>query len=159
MPLLLLEGLIIITPAEKIFISGSAKYNGKIITELPEQVLKFINAMTLTGKIFLIGDCYGVDYLVQNFLKSINYQNVIIYHSGNTCRNNLNNWPEKAIQVASNTHNRTFYTAKDIAMSHDANHGLAIWDGISKGTETNIKNMMNQQKSIAIFRLDLNKFI
>ena len=139
--------------SEKIFISGSAVYQNN----LPDMILKFLDVLIKNNKTFLIGDCYGVDTLVQEYLKSKNYKSVVIYHSGKTCRNNLNNWPQKSI--ISDKTGRDFYTEKDIAMIKNADAGLAIWNGHSKGTYNNIKNMQLAGKTMAIFRLDENKFI
>lgn len=78
----------------------------------------------------VVGDCSGVDKLIQEYLFNNNYQNVTIYHINNKPRNNVG---FKTIKVKGRS-----YSAKDIAMSEIADYGLAIWDGKSKGTKANI---------------------
>ena len=36
-------------------------------------------------------------------------------------------------------------------MAKDANWGFMIWDGVSKGTLTNIMNLLNSEKKVLLF--------
>ena len=107
----------------------------------------------------LVGDCKGVDSMVQSYLNSKNYSHVLVYCSGPTCRNLINpNWTVNHIQVQPGIKGRAFYEQKDIAMSNDADYGFAIWDGVSVGTRRNIDRMIASKKYVKIFRSDLNIF-
>ena len=86
----------------------------------------------------IIGDAPGVDNLVQQYLKSRNYQNVTVYYAmfnGNGKARNSNGF--SVIGVTGNYQNR------DEQMRAIANYkyGLAIWDGVSRGTKKSIDLM------------------
>jgi hypothetical protein len=44
-----------------------------------------------------------------------------------------------------------YYAAKDRAMAADASHGLMIWDGESRGTFTNVVNLVAQHKPVVLY--------
>ena len=45
---------------------------------------------------------------------------------------------------------REFYTLKDMKMADDADYGLMIWDGKSKGTLKNIEEMKKNNKKFFV---------
>ena len=110
----------------KVVISGS-----RSIKVLPKQAIESIDKIIEQGFEILIGDAPGIDSLVQQYLKSKNYQNVVVYHPFN-CRNNAGFKSEKVGKS---------YADRDSIMCSQADFGLAIWDGISKGTAANIKRV------------------
>ena len=119
----------------KVIISGSR--NLKVLNKEIIETLKKIMELNLD---IIIGDCYGIDTLIQRYLKSRNYQKVTVYHIGNHPRNNLG---FNTVKVQGKS-----YKDKDIAMCRIANYGLAIWDGKSRGTSANI----NRVKKTKIIR-------
>jgi adenine-specific DNA-methyltransferase len=108
-----------------VFISGS-----RHIKELPQSALDSLDKIIELGLRVIVGDCQGVDSLVQKYLKSKNYTKVTVYHIGNYPRFNLG---FKTVKVQG-----TRQVDKDIEMSNKAHYGLTIWDGKSKGTKNNI---------------------
>ncbi|WP_461256276.1 hypothetical protein [Treponema sp. R80B11-R83G3] len=125
-----------------IFISGSISIN-----KLPSLALEKINAIIDKNYRILIGDAKGVDLLVQEYLLKKKYNNVIVYFTGENIRNNVGNWEtNKIISGTENKKGRELYTIKDKAMANDADYGLMIWDGKSKGTLGNINEMKKQNK-------------
>ena len=124
-----------------IFISGSIS-----IGKLPSPAVKKIDSIISKNFTILIGDAKGVDLQVQKYLFSKNYNNVIVYFVGLKIRNNIGNWRTKEIFGDNNKRGRELYTLKDIAMAEDADYGLMIWDGLSQGTLSNIKEMKNRNK-------------
>lgn len=44
-------------------------------------------------------------------------------------------------------------------MAHDCNEAIAIWDGISKGTQANINQCAKLHKNINIYRTDICQWI
>jgi len=125
-----------------IFISGSISIN-----KLPPLALEKINAIIAKNYTILIGDAKGVDLLVQEYLLKKKYNNVIVYFTGENIRNNVGNWESnKIIMGTDNKKGRELYTVKDKAMANDADYGLMIWDGKSKGTLGNINEMKKQNK-------------
>lgn len=133
----------------KIFISGSIR-----IKKLPQSAIIKINNIIDKNFQIIIGDAKGVDSLVQKYLSEENFQNVIVYYAGNKVRNNLGNWPTKNISNNSTKKGRDMYTLKDIQMANDADYGLMIWDGESKGTLANIKEMQAKNKRFFVFYKD-----
>ena len=71
----------------KVFISGSisTKSLSKFAISSIEQIIE-------GNRTILIGDAHGVDRAVQQYLSEQNYQDVIVYFSGETIRNNIGNW-------------------------------------------------------------------
>ncbi len=110
-----------------VMISGSRKIN-----KLTDEVIKSLDKIMELDFDIVIGDCYGIDTLVQQYLQSKNYQKVSVYHIGNV-RNNLG---FKTVKVQGNR-----YSDKDKKMCELADYGLAIWDGKSRGTQNNIKRV------------------
>jgi adenine-specific DNA-methyltransferase len=99
----------------------------------------------------IIGDAFGADKLVQQYLSEHHYLSVIVYYAGgDTIRNNVGNWQTKQIGNENNLTGRRLYQLKDIAMAQDADCGLMIWDGKSPGTKANIENMTKFGKPITI---------
>lgn len=108
-----------------VFISGS-----RSIKTLPFEVLESLEAIIAQGFTVLVGDCFGVDTLVQDYLAERHHSNVIVCHIGTRPRYNRG---FKTHQVPG-----TRQTDKDAYMGQKADYGLAIWDGVSAGTAKNI---------------------
>lgn len=135
-----------------VFISGSAGFKHPI-NMLPKAVETEIDKHIGNNDTILIGDCKGIDSLVQSYLKQKNYKNVIVYHTTAAPRNCTDNaWARKHIH--SNETNRNFFAAKDNAMCDETDAGIAVWDGQSKGTACNIARLKNQNKPVMIFHMD-----
>lgn len=144
---------------EKVFISGTAGFGAKAITALPNGVEIELDKIMKWHKHVLIGDCQGIDTLVQSYLLVHGYENVTVYCSGTRCRNILNpRWNIKRIAVPVDVTGRAFFAVKDKAMADDADYGLAIWDGKSVGTRNNIRNLKAQHKDVIVYRTDLCGF-
>jgi hypothetical protein len=91
------------------------------------------------NRTILIGDAYGIDKAVQQYLYEQKYQNVIVYFSGEKVRNNIGNWQTKQIPNPENLTGRSRYQLKDKAMADDCDCGLMFWDGKSKGVRYNME--------------------
>jgi hypothetical protein len=128
----------------KVFVSGS-----KNVNFIGEEAECIIRDYAEQGAEFLVGDCYGVDSVVQKFLAELGCT-VTVYHMGKRPRNLLGNF--KTVEVMSNATGYYWYQAKDIAMSDAADVGIAIWDGISRGTKANIQRMDSQGKKVIVIR-------
>jgi hypothetical protein len=69
------------------------------------------------------------------------------------CRNNIGNWPTHAEKMGPGVpHDRHYYGVKDLAMAKDASFGFMIWDGTSKGTLTNVINLLGAQKKVLLYQ-------
>lgn len=125
----------------KVFISGSIK-----IKEIPVCAIQKIDNIITRNLQVIIGDAKGIDSLVQKYLLMKSYHNVMVYYAGDKLRNNFGDWPTKQMQSNNNEKGRDLFTLKDIQMAEDADFGLMIWDGESKGTLSNIKEMKERNK-------------
>jgi hypothetical protein len=123
-----------------VFISGSIR-----IGKLPISAIEKIDNIIRKDFTVLVGDAKGVDLQVQKYLQEKKYNNVIVYFAGTEIRNNVGKWEVKGIN-GDDKKGRQLYTLKDIEMAKDADYGLMIWDGISRGTFNNIKEMRNMNK-------------
>lgn len=127
----------------KVFIGGS-----KSIGKLNKRTEKMLNALIRNNHHILIGDCYGADLAVQRFLRSQGYKNVTVYTACHLARHNEGCWKEVIIKTE-----KTGFAAhrkKDIAMAGNCDFGIMIWDGESKGTHANIKNLKRLGKRTVI---------
>lgn len=137
----------------KIFISGSIS-----ITKLPASVVKKIDSIITKRFLILIGDANGIDLTVQKYLYKKKYENVEVYYAGGSIRHNVGGWKTKGILAKNNEKGRDLYTLKDIEMAKDADYGLMVWDGESKGTLNNIQlmNKLNKKFFVALDGLIIN---
>ncbi len=123
---------------QKVFISGS-----RSIRTMPAEAVTSLTKIVAQGFYVLIGDCYGVDAMVQTWLASQNYPNVIVYHIGEKPRTNIGRWTTERVPGFRQP-------LKDEAMSTYATLGLAIWDGRSPGTKNNVDRMRAAGKFVRL---------
>ena len=141
----------------KIFISGSKIGNDK---KLPESVCVYLKEIIAKGSDILIGDCSGVDTIVQEYLVESKYEKVTVYASGShkTMRSNLGKWEEKWISPNGRTP-YVFRIEKDFHMAEDCDFGLAIWNGNSKGTFINMLCLCALQKPCRLYLLNDERWL
>ena len=130
----------------KVFISGSIS-----IKKLPQIAIDKLNRIIEQNLTVIVGDANGIDSLVQNYLADNSYSNVNIYHAGNYIRNNVANWPTISVPSIKLT-GRALYTPKDKEIAKDADFGMMIWDGQSKGTKANITEMTKLGKHFYVIQ-------
>ena len=133
----------------KIFISGS-----KSISMLPELAKTFIDQFIENGDEILVGDCYGIDAVVQKYLESKGFSNVTVYCSGVTPRNNFTSSAKihSCTEADKGLTGSAFHYMKDIQMAKDCDQALMIWDGKSKGTAENLKRIKEMGKPFVVIR-------
>jgi hypothetical protein len=129
----------------KIFISGSIS-----IKSLDFPINNLLDSIIANGQTVLVGDAFGVDKWVQQYLFERGHHFVIVYYVGDKIRNNIGNWQTKRISNDDNLTGKNMYQLKDMAMAQDADCGLMIWNGKSKGTKFNIENMTKLGKKIIV---------
>lgn len=110
-------------------ISGS-----RSIKVLPGEAMSRIDTICELGADIMVGDAPGVDKLVQNYLLSKGYMQVVVYHAYDEPRYNAGFNSKGGFSS---------YTDRDKAMCAAADHGLAIWDGNSRGTKQNIARVQS----------------
>ena len=98
---------------------------------------------------FFIGDCYGVDSLVQFLLQEIGYKNVYIYTTRTKARINLGGWKE--VYIKNSKQGTPVHYEKEMAMIYKCDFGLVIWNGKSRGTGNNIIGLKTANKNVCVF--------
>jgi hypothetical protein len=130
----------------KVFIGGS-----RFINRLNNMVRERLNNIIVNKYQVLIGDANGADKAVQEYLHEMNYHDVLIFCSGDYCRNNLGNWEVAKIDVSPNLHGSKFYMVKDARMAEIADYGFMLWDGKSSGTINNVFNLLFSKKKVLLY--------
>lgn len=130
----------------RVFIGGSRK-----IIKLSPAVTARIDKIIESDFRVLIGDASGVDRCVQQYLAEKQYENVVVFHTADCCRNNVGNWETYSIPASHGQKGFEFYAIKDLAMAKAADYGLMIWDGKSRGTLNNVRNLLNEGKKVVVF--------
>ena len=131
---------------KKIFISGS-----RAMVYLNETVCENLRGIIDKQFTVLVGDAGGADKAVQTFVRGEGYTNVVVYCMGDKCRNNVGDWEVCAIEANGARKDFSYFAQKDAAMSRDADYGLMLWDGKSKGTLNNALNMLEQGKPSRVY--------
>ena len=138
----------------KVFVGGS-----KSLKSLPEAMLARLREFMGMGAEFLVGDCWGADFLIQRFLaEEGNYRNAKVYATEGEARYNQAHLEVRAVKPELSGWGRRFcrsdgygyYSAKDKAMALDADFGLMAWDGRSRGTFINLVNMALLGKPVEV---------
>jgi hypothetical protein len=128
-----------------VFVSGSRR-----LGRLTQTVERRIQNMVDQGFKILVGDANGADKAMQKYLARTGYQNVTVFCSGDTCRNNVGHWQQREIRVDSNLKGRDFYAQKDRAMASEADFGFVLWDGRSSGSVANMMELLNRRKPVVV---------
>lgn len=129
-----------------VFISGSISIKN-IDVKVQERIMNVI----LQSFSILVGDADGADTSIQDFLHFHDASNVKVYCTGAQPRNNVGGWPIVPIKSYHKPGSRAFFTAKDLAMAADADHGLMVWDSKSTGTLSNVFEILGQKKTALVF--------
>lgn len=142
----------------KIFICGSIT-----IKQLNEKITRQLDEFLDSKDEILIGDAWGADSLVQEYLSSKNYTNVTIYHIDDKPRNIKNmdfktyksNY-DKSLDYKKNQE-RAKQTFKDEKMIESCDYCFCIWDGKSKGSYANIKKTLAKKQVCVYYNGDILK--
>jgi hypothetical protein len=138
----------------KVFFGGSRNL-GRINSAIRTRLRNLIT----NGHTVLVGDANGVDKAVQSFFAEEGYRNVVVYCMDGECRNNVGNWKIEAVASGGKKKDFAYYAMKDARASLDADYGFMIWDGESKGTMNNVLNLLQQGKSVLLYRSPSREFL
>ena len=127
----------------KLFISGS-----RSIKSLPVEITQWllVHVINKNDWEIIVGDCYGVDSVIQDTLFNYGFMNVTVYHINKYPRYYIPKFKKKKIEG-------TTYTAKDVAMAKDCDQGLILWDGKSKGSKNNKIKLTHLGKKVAVYSI------
>lgn len=137
----------------KVFIAGA-----RSLSKLNSSVIERLTNIKNQNFTVLVGDAKGIDTSVQEFYHALGYSNVIVYASNGKARNNVGNWQVQRVDVPRNVTGFDFYAQKDLQMSIDADYGLMVWNGKSRGTLNNIINLTNQGKKVVVYVTTIKDF-
>jgi len=129
----------------KIFLSGS-----KTAAVLSEKLTALLDFYCQQNSEFLIGDCFGADKLMLEYLYAKGFPNVTVYVSGARVRNRIGDYPVKHIAVPEGLTGFAFYRQKDIAMAQDCDAAVMLWDGKTRGTRCIIEDMQRLNKPCTV---------
>ena len=129
-----------------VFVAGSIT-----IKHLDFKVQERLMNIIARGHDVLVGDADGVASSIQYFLQEQAYDNVTVFCTGDTPRNNLGNWRVHSVTTYHKPGTRAFFTAKDLAMAEAADTGFMIWDTKSTGTLSNVFELVRQKKYAWVF--------
>jgi hypothetical protein len=107
----------------------------------------------------LIGDANGADKAVQSYLSGLRYRAVTVFCTEGSLRNNLGNWPVHVVARGNVRKSFEFYALKDRVMASEATHGIMLWDGESRGTLTNITNLLALSKIVLVYISPIRQFV
>ena len=129
-----------------VFIGGSRR-----LSRLNQKVTKVLDKLIEKDLTVLVGDANGADKAVQNYLLHKDYRNVIVFCMKDRCRNNLGKWPSRYIKTSLKDNNFEFYSTKDLEMVKETDYGFMLWDSKSKGTLSNIVNLVKESKPVVVY--------
>ncbi|MGB7217797.1 MAG: hypothetical protein WBD07_03215 [Vicinamibacterales bacterium] len=131
----------------KVFIAGS-----RSVSRLDDALKQRLDRIVAEQHEVLVGDANGADRAVQQYLADRQYQTVTVYCTGGHCRNNVGGWKTVPVEAPAGVRGGfDFYAAKDREMAAHATHGLMLWDGESRGTLTNIKNLVRDNRPVVVY--------
>lgn len=128
------------------FISGSSK-----IKKLNLKMKKCLdNIISDKDAEVIVGDCYGVDILAQNYLKEKGFEKVVVYCSTPEPKrtvypNFVSMWDK-----AQGLKGEEFYQVKDKEMCNLCDKAVAFWNGTSYGVKCNIERIKEMNKPLEI---------
>lgn len=146
---------------KKVFVSGSSKTQDKTSgyyrKKLPDNIRSAIDRKMKNGDTILVGDAPGIDRQVQDYLKKNKYKHVNVYATGDEPRYLANKkWETKLVDGAGHEPGTPeFNRQKDIAMTNDADEGIAVVldKGGAKATRNNVDRLIEQNKDVDIYKL------
>ena len=129
-----------------VFIAGSMN-----IKNLDARVKERIDNIVSQGFDVVVGDADGADSSIQSHIYNLGDAKITVYCSGSSPRNNVGDWPIRAVATRHAEGTRAFFTAKDIEMAEAADYGLMIWDAKSTGTLSNVLALLARKKKSIVF--------
>lgn len=139
---------------EAVFLGGSRR-----IARLNDSIRSKLDGLIDRGLWFFVGDANGADRALQQRLADRGYERVIVYAIAGSLRNNVGHWKVYLVNPPKGAHGFELYSAKDKQMANDASYGLMLWDGKSRGTLENVRNLLAQRKPVAVYLRSARRFV
>ena len=139
---------------DAVFLGGSRR-----IARLNESMRAKLDELVDRGLWMVIGDANGADRALQQHLADRGYERVIVYAVTGLLRNNLGRWKVCSVDAPKGARGFDLYSVKDVRMAKDASYGLMLWDGKSRGTLENVRNLLAQGKPVAVHLGPAHRFV
>jgi hypothetical protein len=131
---------------KKVFIGGSRR-----LSRLDKDVKSRLDNIIEKRFTVVVGDANGADKAVQRYLASTGYQQVVVFCMSGECRNNVGHWPTREVGATPGARGFAYFSKKDRVMGEEADYGLMLWDGRSRGTLTSILDLVRQGKPVLVY--------
>lgn len=138
----------------KVFLGGSRK-----IPRLNESMRKKLDELISRRFEILVGDANGADRAMQQYLASRRYAQVTVYAVTGALRNNVGDWCVRLVDAPAAARGFDLYSVKDVAMTKEADAGLMLWDGKSRGTVANVRRLLEQGKPVSLYVGPSRRFV
>ncbi len=138
----------------KVFIGGSRR-----LSRLNEDIRRRLDSIVEKGITVIVGDANGADKAVQRYLADKGYEKVVVFCMAGVCRNNIRNWPTRDVAAGPGARGFSYYATKDRAMGGEADYGLMLWDGSSRGTLTSIVDLALRGKPVVVYLAPSKSFV
>lgn len=138
----------------KVFLGGSRK-----IPRLNESMRKKLDELLSRRFEILVGDANGADRAMQQYLADRRYDQVTVYAVTGALRNNVGDWCVRHVDAPSTARGFALYSLKDVAMTQEADAGLMLWDGKSRGTLANVQRLLDQGKPVSLYVGPSRRFV
>lgn len=74
-------------------------------------------------------------------------------------RNNVGYWEVRSVDPPKGARGFELYSVKDTQMAKDASYGLMLWDGKSRGTLENMRNLLVHGKPVTVHFAPAQRFV
>lgn len=139
---------------QMVFIGGSRR-----ISRLNEEIRNRLDNLMENGLTVAVGDANGADKAVQKYLADKGYRQVNVFCMVGKCRNNVGQWLTREIDPPPGARGFEFFSAKDRVMAEEADYGLMLWDGKSRGTLASVNDMVTKGKPVVVYFTPSKEFM
>ncbi|HSW09893.1 MAG TPA: hypothetical protein VLK32_03195 [Bacillota bacterium] len=139
---------------EAVFLGGSRR-----IARLTDGIRSKLDGLIERGLWFFVGDANGADRALQQHLANRGCERVVVYAVAGSLRNNVGHWKVHFVDPPRGARGFELYSAKDRQMANDASYGFMLWDGKSRGTLENVRNLLARRKPVAVHLAPARRFV
>ncbi len=139
---------------EAVFLGGSRR-----IARLNEGIRSKLDKLLDRGLWMVVGDANGADRALQQHLADRGYERVVVYAVTGMLRNNVGDWKVRFVDAPKRARGFDLYSVKDAQMAKDASYGLMLWDGKSRGTLENVRNLLALGKPVEVHLDPARRFV
>lgn len=139
---------------EAVFLGGSRR-----VARLNERIRAKLDDLLGRGLLMFVGDANGADRALQEYLAKRRYDRVVVYSITGMLRNNVGHWEVRSVDPPKGARGFDLYSAKDKQMANDASYGFMLWDGKSRGTLENVRNLLVRGKPVAVHFGPAHRFV